>query len=305
MTSIAQWRGVFAIPPTPFHDDLQIDFDSLRKTVRFGLDCGVRGLVASAIASETAYFSDREHRQVIETTLTECNGAVPIVVGISSQSVLQAIDIARFAKEMGADAIMAMPPVNAGESELRAHYARLAEASPLPIVIQNWMGAGGTPMPARVLVELVRDYPACAIIKEETEAAGQMISQIIALSGGKARVMGAKSGLHLIEEHRRGACGTMVAIEFPEFQVRIWDLLDAGKMEEAEALYQKLLPLLLFEVGHGVHMWKGVLHRRGIIRSVAARQTGHRRFDQAGLAYLDHLLRRLAPLMDARYPLLT
>lgn len=305
MTKKTDWRGIFIIPPTPFHDDLQIDFEGLRKIVRFSLDCGAHGLVATANASEAGFLSEDERRTVIKTTLQECGGKVPTVVGISGPSAPMAVEFAKFAAGAGADAVMAMPPTlsRPTEAEIRSFYEKLSKATPLPIVIQNWAGLGGTPMPAKLVVDLMRDNPTCLIVKEETEFSSQVMTEIRALSAGKALMQGGKSARHLVDEHRRGSCGNMPASELPEIQVKIWDLLEAGKSDEAEDLYRALLPFLVFEIGYGVNMFKAVLKRRGIIRSAAARQTGLRQLDEGALAYLDHLLRRLSPLLHPGYPL--
>lgn len=201
---------------------------------------------------------------------------------------------------------MAMPPTlrRPSEGEIRAFYKTLAAATPLPVFIQNWGGAGGTPMPAKLVADLMRDNPTCCCVKEETEFSSQVMTDIQVLSGGSATIiMGGKSGRQVIDEYRRGACGTMPACELPDIQVKLWELLEAGQEEKAEEIYRALLPLLTFEVGYGPRIWKAVLHRRGIIRSPAVRQTGGRRFDDAASAYLDRLLRQLEPLMHPSYRL--
>ncbi|RDJ20632.1 dihydrodipicolinate synthase family protein [Bosea caraganae] len=305
MPSEFTWRGIFVIPPTPFHADLSLDLEGLDKVVKFSLDCGAHGIVASANASESAFLSEKERCEVIERTLEPCRGKVPTVVGVSSPCASMAVELARFAAKAGADSVMAMPPTLArpSEGEIRSFYAELAQATDLPIVIQNWAGMGGTPMSAKLVVDLVRDNPTCRFVKEETEFASQMMTDILAVAGGPVEMLGGKSCRFMVDEYRRGACGNMPASELPEMQVKLWDLLEAGDHDVAHDLHAALLPFLTFEIGYGAHMFKSVLQRRGIIASNATRQTGGRRLDERGVAYLDHLLRKLSGLMHPLYPL--
>lgn len=308
MTSIGNldWKGIFVIPPTPFHDDLQVDYDGLRNVLRFALDCGAHGIVANANASESPFLSETERRRTVELVIKECKGKAPVVIGVSSPCAAVTVEYAKFAAGAGADGLMSMPPTQQrpGEAEIRSFYKALGAATPLPVFIQNWGGPGGTPMAARFVAELIRDNPTCCCVKEETEYASQVMSEILDAAGGACKVMmGGKTGRPLFEEYRRGGRGTMPACEVPDIQVRLWDKLDGGDETGAEELHRALLPLLIMELGYGPHFWKAVLKRRGIIRGVAVRQTGGRKLDQAALDYVDHLLRQLAPLMDKRYPL--
>lgn len=298
------WRGVFIIPPTPFNEDLSLDLPGLDAVVRFSLDCGAHVMVASANASEAAFLSEAERRVVIERTLAPCRGRLPTVVGVSAPCAPLAVEMARFAVDAGADAVMAMPPTlsRPGEPEIRAFYAALARAVPVPVVVQNWAGLGGTPMPARLVAELVRDNPSCHIIKEETEFSGQAMSELAAACGESIVLVGGKSSRQAVDEFVRGARGTMPATEIPEMQVRLWELLERGEAAAAEALQARLLPLLLFEIGYGAHYFKTILQRRGIIRCAAVRQTGLKRLDARGLAHVDHMLGALADLMHPSYP---
>lgn len=301
----ASWRGVFVITPTPFNADLTLDLPGLQRTLQFSLDCGVHGVVTTAVASESAFLSDCERRQVIDTAVKTCGGKVPVVAGISTPAAPTTIELAKFATDAGADAVMAMPPTvsRATEGEIRDFYKRLAGAIPRPIVIQNWVGIGGTPMPARLVADIMKENPTCTLVKEETEFSSQVITEILSLTSNKALIMGGNSSRQIIEEHLRGVCGTMPATELPEIQVKIWELLEAGKHTEAHEVYKELLPLMIFEIGYGALMFKSVLQRRGIIASAAVRQSGLRPLDAHALSYLDHVLKSVAPLMHPDYPL--
>src|SRR4029453_2217925 len=130
---------------------------------------------------------------VIRTTIAEAGGKVPIVIGVTSSCGVNARALAREAEHAGASALIAMPPQvqRASEPEIRAYYAAIAEGSRLPLFLQNYGGAGGTPMSARLMAELLRDIPSVQFVKEETDFSGPMITAVIEASGSNLKgVMG-------------------------------------------------------------------------------------------------------------------
>lgn len=300
MTS-SKWRGVFVIVPTPFNDDLSLDLDGLREIVRFCIACGAHGVVAPANASEQPYLSDEERRLVMRTVIEEARGHTLTVAGITAPTRLIAAGLARDAKDMGADSVMAMPPnmQRASDPEIRDYYRAINDASDLPIFLQNWIGPGGTPMSAALVAELLKTLPHVRFVKEETEFASLMMTAIAEAAGPALEgVMGGKAGRHLLDEHRRGACGTMPACEVTDAHVALWNALESGDRAKAREIYRLLLPLLMFETGYGTAVYKEVLRRRGVIGSSAIRQTGGKVLDKLAQQDLADILDDLRPLLS-------
>jgi dihydrodipicolinate synthase/N-acetylneuraminate lyase len=305
LSQTSKFRGVFVIVPTPFLTDLALDLDGLRRIVRFCVDCGVHGLVAPANASEQPYLSDDERRAVMRTVIEEAAGRAPVIAGVTASTRLIAAGLAREAEAMGADALMAMPPnmARATDDEIRDYYAAIDEAGRLPIFLQNYQGAGGTPMSPRLIADLLRDLPDVRFVKEETEFSSAMMSRIVEASGPALEgIMGGKAGRHLLDEYARGACGTMPACEVSDVHVALWNALEAGERARAREIYRLLLPLLMFETGYGTAVYKEVLRRRGVIGCAAIRQTGGRTLDRHALAHLTAPLHHLPPLMAPPLP---
>jgi dihydrodipicolinate synthase/N-acetylneuraminate lyase len=305
VTQKNKWRGVYVIVPTPFNADLSLDIDGLRRIVRFCLACGVHGLVAPANASEQPYLSDDERRVVIRTVIEEGRGHAVVVAGVTASTRLIAAGLAREAEAMGADALMAMPPnmARATEGEIREYYAAIDAAGSLPVFLQNYSGAGGTPMSPRLMADLLRDLPDVRFAKEETEFSSAMMTQTMEVAGAALEGMfGGKAGRHLLDEYARGACGTMPACEISDVHVQLWDALEAGDTRRAREIYRILLPLLMFETGYGTAVYKEVLRRRGVIGCAVIRQTGGRILDRFAMADLTAILDDLAPLMNPAWP---
>ena len=263
------WRGVFTIPCTPFTETGQLDIDSLQQEIQFCLEAGAHGIVAPVNASEFWTLSDEERKTVAQVIVKAVNGHVPTVIGVTGAAAPIAVDFARHAQEIGASAVIALPPhVRTTSIEaIYAYFSALSKSITIPIFVQNHDAPAGTRMSAAFVARLVRELEHVDWIKEETFPAGHAIQEEIALSGPKLKgVMGGVAGRYLFDEYRRGACGTMPACEATDVHVRIWNALDSGDERLARNLYYRLLPLLNFEaLLPGVY--KAILKRRGIIAS--------------------------------------
>lgn len=299
------FRGVYAILPTPFHDDLSLDIEGLREVVRFCIACGAHGVVSPANASEQPYLSPEERRRVTETVVAEARGRTHAIVGVTALTAREAAELARHASGLGADAVMAMPPYlhRPSDAEIRRYYEAIDAASGVPVFVQNWNGPGGTPMSASLVASLLRELKRVRFVKEETEFASLTMTAIHEFAGEACHgVMGGKAGRHLIEEFARGAIGTMPAGEVCDVHVALWDALDHGEHPRALEIYRRLLPLMLFETTYGFGVFKEVLRRRGVIRSAATRQTGAPVLDARAHGDLADILKDLSGLMNPAYP---
>ena len=106
-----KYRGIFAPVLTPYKENGEIDYDSLRKMVDFTIDCGCHGIVTTANAAEFDTFSDEEHHETIRVIVNQTNGCVPVVAGAAGWSIRHSIANAKYAQDLGVDAVMATAPV--------------------------------------------------------------------------------------------------------------------------------------------------------------------------------------------------
>lgn len=298
-----RFRGVFAIPPTPFDDAGNVDESSLRRCVDFCVAAGAHGIVAPVNASESIVLTDQERLRITEVLVEQADGRVPVVIGVSGVSTEASVLYTRRAVEVGADAVIAMPPYvkHAPAEEIVEFYARVARvADPLPVWIQDYVAPVGTPMAPSLLARLLKEIPGLDYLKEETAFAPQVMSQVRELAGSSLKgMMGGMAGRYLLEEFRRGACGTMPACEVVDAHVLVWNALDRGDEEEARRLHTQLLPLLNYEAMYSFTVYKEVLLRRGVIASARTRVPGAARLDEENHRELDLLLRDLEPLLTA------
>jgi dihydrodipicolinate synthase/N-acetylneuraminate lyase len=305
MTTNGTFRGVFAIPVTPFSPDGDLDIASLRRCVDFCVAAGAGGVVAPVNASEFFTLTETERKTVVETVVEQTNGRVPVVAGVSGSSTQVAVEIARHAGQAGADSVMAMPPFvrHPNTDEIVEFYGAVAQAAGVPVWIQDYVGPMGTPMAPPLLARLLREIPGVDYLKEETALAPHVMTQVQALAGDALKgIMGGMAGRYLLDEYARGAVGTMPACEVTDAHVAVWNALEAGEESVARRLFRELLPLLNIEAMYSFVVYKEVLYRRGIIACPKTRAPGAPTLDEGSSRELDLILRDLAPLLTAKIP---
>lgn len=270
--------GVYTILTTPFLADGRLDEASLRRLVAASLAAGVDGVTALGVAGEAHKLTEGERRRVVELTIEKVAGRIPVVVGASRESTEATIEACREAERAGAAGVMIAPPtfVQPGPA-LTRHFARIGEATTLPITLQDFPPVNGVTMSPADMAALVTAAPSIVTVKLEDPPTPQRIAQLVELLGEReTTVVGGSGGLYLLDELRRGASGTMTGFAYPEVLVRIWRAWRDGDRAAASEAYYRYLPLLVFEGQPkvGVAIRKEILRRRGLVETVLVRQPG-------------------------------
>src|SRR5215207_7478119 len=141
------FRGAIPALVTPFRDGA-LDESAFRALVERQIAAGVHGLVPVGTTGETSTLSHDEHRRVVELCVKTAAGRVPVVAGAGSNATAEAIELARHAKAVGADAALIVTPYYNRPSQegLYAHYAAINEAVQIPVIVYN--------VPARTSVDI-------------------------------------------------------------------------------------------------------------------------------------------------------
>lgn len=300
-------RGIYAIPPIAFNEDLSVDYDGVKNTVQFCLDCGSHGVVLPVNASEFFLLNEEERNRVVKIAVETVDKKVPVVAGITAPSTQQAIAYAKYAQDVGADAVVAMPPYvfKLPENEIYRFFAELNDAVDIPIILQNFGPPTGTVMSVSLMLKMLGDFENVQYVKEETTYSPQVITKIIEGSkklpdGALKGVMGGKGSRLIIEETMRGACGNMPSCHVADILVDIWELLEENKLDEAQELFNLVLPLLNYDGVYPITVYKEVLRRRGIIKYAAARNASWGTLDTDNHKELDRLWGPVSELFRVR-----
>ena len=290
-----QLVGVWNSVPTPFHPDEELDLPSLRTLTDFVVGSGVDGMTILGVLGEGAKVSDRERSAIVEVTLAQANGRVPVCVTVSAASAYRSIEYAREARAMGAHSVMlsAPPLARPNDDAVRRNFLRVAEAVPeLPVVIQD-LPALGVWMSAELIGRMASEAPNLRVVKLEEEPTAPKVARLLA-ANSDLRVLGGLGGEMLIEELRAGAVGPMTGFGYPETLVAIMKSWRAGDEAGAVDLFHRWTPLIRFENQQLLNLpiRKHIYMRRGAIASDKVRAPGPT-LDDGTKRDLEDLLRRL------------
>ena len=148
-------NGVIGFPVTPFNENHSLDIDGHRENVRYMLEQPMCALVAAGGTGELYSLDSDEVRQVVEATIQEVAGRVPVIAGVGFAGGLAKL-LARQAADCGADGVLAFPPYypNAEMDGLIEYYASIADASGLGVLVYSRDWAHFTPHQAELLAQI-------------------------------------------------------------------------------------------------------------------------------------------------------
>ncbi|MBS0361695.1 MAG: 4-hydroxy-tetrahydrodipicolinate synthase [Proteobacteria bacterium] len=162
------FKGVLPALVTPFRDG-QVDEKAFVALVERQIAGGVHGLVPVGTTGESATLSHDEHRRVTELCIQTAAGRLPVVAGTGSNSTDEAIELTRHAKAVGCDAALIVTPYYNRPSQegMYAHYAAIAEAVQIPILVYNVPGRTGVDISNDTLARLSK-LPNIVGVKDAT-----------------------------------------------------------------------------------------------------------------------------------------
>ncbi len=178
-------RGAFTALITPMNEDGSVDYDGFRKLVRYQLESGISGLVPLGTTGETPTLDESEEDLLIDITIAEAKGKVPVIVGAGSNNTRDAVKYVKRAKQKGADyALVVTPYYNKPTDEgIYRHFAACAEVG-LPIIVYNIAGRTGKNISTPVLARIA-ELPNIAGVKEASGDMGQMMDVIATIAAKK------------------------------------------------------------------------------------------------------------------------
>ncbi|HEX7263260.1 MAG TPA: dihydrodipicolinate synthase family protein [Candidatus Dormibacteraeota bacterium] len=176
---VGQLRGVVAAIVTPFDKDGRVDYTTLQRLTSMLIEGGVHGIMATGGTGEFPHLSADERVQATRAIVAGAAGRVPVFANTSSCATDEAVSLASRAAEVGADAIISVPPYYfpLSEAALLGFFTTLADRSPLPLFVYNNPGYTGNPLSPSLLIELLQ-HPNIAGLKQSESDLGQFVEVV-------------------------------------------------------------------------------------------------------------------------------
>ena len=160
---------------TPFRKDSSLDESTLRSLVKRQIDQGINFLVPCGTTGESPTLTHKEHLRVVEITLEEAKGRVPVLAGAGGYNTAEVIELAKEIKAMGADGVLSVTPYynKPTQEGLYQHYKAIAQAVKLPVIVYSVQSRTGVNVEPATLKRL-SEIEYIAGVKEASGNIGQM-----------------------------------------------------------------------------------------------------------------------------------
>jgi len=134
-----EFEGAYTAMITPFDEDGELNEEGLRENIRFQIENGIDGIVPVGTTGECATLSFKEHKKVIEISVNEAEGEVPVIAGSGSNNTVEALELTEYAADIGADAALIVSPYYNKPTQrgLYEHYKTLAQEVDIPQIVYN------------------------------------------------------------------------------------------------------------------------------------------------------------------------
>lgn len=237
------FEGSLVAIVTPFKSG-KLDEKAFVNLIEFQIDNGTKGIVPCGTTGESATLSHKEHERVVALTVEIVNRRIQVIAGTGSNSTDEAITFTKHAKSVGADAALLITPYynKPTQEGLFQHYATVAKAVDIPLVLYNIPGRTGINMTAGTVARL-SEIQSVVAIKEGSGSLSQ-VSDIIQHCDGRITVLSGDDGLTL-PMMALGARGviTVTANVAPTDMANLVNAALKGNYEEARTLHYKLASL--------------------------------------------------------------
>jgi len=237
------FSGSFVALVTPFKNN-RVDVEKLKELVEFHIKKGTSGIVPCGTTGESPTLSHEEHRLVIETVVKAVNGRIKVIAGTGSNNTNEAIELTRFAKEVGADGCLVITPYynKPTQNGLYLHFKKIAETVDIPIIMYNVPGRTGTNMISSTAAKLSKIKNIIGL----KEASGNItqVSQIVRECGEEFDVLSGDDTMTfpILAVGGKGVISVAANIA-PAAVVGLVEAFNKGDINKSRKMHLKMLPL--------------------------------------------------------------
>jgi dihydrodipicolinate synthase/N-acetylneuraminate lyase len=247
--AMTQWTGVFPAVTSKFGANDRLDIEEMERCFALQVEAGVHGLIVCGSLGEASTLDPDEKIEVLKTALRVANGRIPVLLTVVEGSTKRAQALAEMGATAGAAGFMVLPgvPYRSDERETLAHYRAVTKAGGLPVMIYNNPVSYGVDITPAMLSELAGD-PLFVAVKESSDDV-RRVTRIVNAVGDRFQIFTGVDNL-AFESLTAGAHGWVAGLvcAFPAETVAIYDLVRAGRLAEALAIYRWFQPLLDLDV---------------------------------------------------------
>ena len=265
------FKGSMTALVTPFRKDGGFDDKAFADFVEWQVGEGTSGLVPVGTTGESPTLSHEEHRRVVQLCVEVANGRVPVIAGAGSNNTAEAIALAQYAEKVGADAVLVVTPYYNKPTQrgLYAHFAAVAKATSLPIIIYNIPPRSVIDMTPETMGQLVGDFSNIVGVKDATGKIERVSEQRITCGKDFVQLSGEDASALGFNAHGGVGAISVTANVAPRLCAEFQDATLAGDRDKAIELQDRLMPLhkAIF-IEPGVSGAKYALSRLGRVENV-------------------------------------
>lgn len=209
------YSGIWPVAPTPFNEDGSLDFHGMKRVLDCLIDQGADGICILANFSEQFLISDAEREELARLSVEHVAGRVPVIVTISHYATQIAVQRAQFAKDLGADVVMMMPPYHGallkGTPEQSFEQFAAVGKVGIDIMVQD-APLSGVELSVPLLVKMAKEIEAVKLFKIECPRAANKIRSLIEHGGDAIEApFDGEEGITLLADLDAGATGSMTS----------------------------------------------------------------------------------------------
>ncbi|BCN29770.1 4-hydroxy-tetrahydrodipicolinate synthase [Anaeromicropila herbilytica] len=241
-------KGIIPAIITPMNEDESVNIDVLREQIERQIEGGVHGIFPFGTNGEGYILNENEKIEVLEATIDQVKGRVPVYAGTGCISTRDTIRMSKKAEELGADILSIITPsfAMASQKELYDHYVEVAKHVDTPIVLYNIPARTGNKLLPETVAKLAKDVDVIVGAKDSSGDWDNLLAYITQTRdlNKDFGVLSGNDSLILPSLKEGGAGGiTGCCNVYPRVLSSIYDLFVAGKMEEAQAAQDSIVSL--------------------------------------------------------------
>lgn len=270
------YKGIWPVAPTPFSADGVVDYEGMIRVLDCMIDQGVDGICILANFSEQFLISDAEREQLTRVCLEHAGERIPLIVTISHFATDIAVTRAKFAKQLGAEAVMMMAPYHGAllkgtEEQTYEQLARVGDVG-IPIMIQD-APLSGVELPVKFLIRVAKTIDMVKMFKIECAGAAAKLRVLVDKGGAAIEApFDGEEAITLLADLDAGARGSMTSALIPDLIRPVIFAHMEGRRDEAVEGYSRLLPVINHENRQcGFRAAKEAMVEGGVIKSAFCR----------------------------------